>query len=180
MHQHISSFPTLFPCCERQFSKDSLILILDRFNRPEILRMSELSDNPDLQAYSSGVLYVLSALTPLSDYVNPILDQFVTSIESSTVSETTFAMSSFLIVSQSWRTRLHGLPAVAIFFFRNLLTLSQAQIDRVLSLLLDCLSNENVEVREVASKVLSSVVRTSQRQSILPLKVRPSLSLFAC
>ncbi|EFI28574.1 hypothetical protein CC1G_13601 [Coprinopsis cinerea okayama7 len=123
---------------------------------PEILRMSELSDNTDLQAYSSGVLYVLSALTPLSDYVNPILDQFVTSIES----------------SPSWRTRLHGLPAVAIFFFRNLLTLSQSQMDRVLRVLLDCLSNENVEVRDMAAKVLSSVVRTSQRQSIIPLKNR--------
>ncbi|TFK23084.1 ARM repeat-containing protein [Coprinopsis marcescibilis] len=123
---------------------------------PEILRMSELSDSPDLQAYSSGVLYVLSALTPLSDYVQPILDKFVTSIESST----------------SWRTRIHGLPALAIFLYRNLLNLSQDEVERVLKVLLACLSDENVEVREMASKVLSSVVRTSQRQSIIPLKNR--------
>ena len=38
--------------------------------------------------------------------------------------------------------------------------------------LLDCLANENVEVREMASKVLSGVLRTSQRQNIIPLKNR--------
>lgn len=42
---------------------------------------------------------------------------------------------------------------------------------RVLEVLLDCLADENVEVREMASKMLSGVVRCSQRQSIVPLKV---------
>ncbi|KAF5337321.1 hypothetical protein D9611_003207 [Ephemerocybe angulata] len=123
---------------------------------PEILRMSELNDNPEIQAYSSGALYILSALDPLSDFVEPILDKFVESIES----------------SKSWKTRLHGLPALVIFFYRNLLSLSPEQVDKVLRVLLDCLSNENVEVREMASKVLSGVVRTSQRQNIIPLKNR--------
>ena len=36
---------------------------------------------------------------------------------------------------------------------------------------LDCLGDENVEVREMASKALSGIVRCSQRQSIIPLKV---------
>ena len=40
-----------------------------------------------------------------------------------------------------------------------------------MDVLLDCLSDENVEVREMASKVFSGVVRCSQRQSIIPLKV---------
>jgi len=35
----------------------------------------------------------------------------------------------------------------------------------------DCLGDENVEVREMASKVLSGIVRCSQRQSIIPFKV---------
>jgi hypothetical protein len=43
--------------------------------------------------------------------------------------------------------------------------------------LLDCLADENVEVREMASKALSGVVRCSQRQSIVPLKVRFLLSV---
>lgn len=42
----------------------------------------------------------------------------------------------------------------------------------MMEVLLDCLSDENVEVREMASKALSGVVRCSQRQSIIPLKVR--------
>ena len=36
---------------------------------------------------------------------------------------------------------------------------------------LDCLGDENVEVREMASKALSGIVRCSQRQGIIPLKV---------
>lgn len=38
--------------------------------------------------------------------------------------------------------------------------------------LLACLADENVEVRGMASKALSGIVRCSQRQSIVPLKVR--------
>ena len=49
--------------------------------------------------------------------------------------------------------------------------MSSAIISRVMEVLLDCLSDENVEVREMASKMLSGVVRCSQRQSIIPLKV---------
>lgn len=40
-----------------------------------------------------------------------------------------------------------------------------------MEVLLDCLGDENVEVREMASKALSGIVRCSQRQSIIPLKV---------
>jgi hypothetical protein len=54
-------------------------------NRPDILRMSELSDSSELQRYSSAVLYVLSAVTPPREYVEIILETLVTSIKSSTV-----------------------------------------------------------------------------------------------
>ena len=40
-----------------------------------------------------------------------------------------------------------------------------------MDILLECLADENVEVREMASKVFSGVVRCSQRQNVLPLKV---------
>jgi proteasome activator subunit 4 len=39
-----------------------------------------------------------------------------------------------------------------------------------MELLVNCLADENVEVREMASKTLAGVVRCSQRQSIIPLK----------
>ena len=58
-----------------------------------------------------------------------------------------------------------------VFFYRNLLSISQDGVAKIMDVLLDCLSDENVEVREMASKVLSGVVRCSQRQSIVPLKV---------
>lgn len=123
---------------------------------PEILRMSELKDNSELQAYSSAVLYILSAVSPPIEYVALILDNFVLAIKSST----------------SWKIRLHALPALVVFFYRNLLSISQDGVAKIMDVLLDCLSDENVEVREMASKVLSGVVRCSQRQSIVPLKNR--------
>lgn len=58
-----------------------------------------------------------------------------------------------------------------MFFYRNLLSISQDGVSQVMDVLLECLGDENVEVREMASKVLSGAVRFSQRQSILPLKV---------
>ncbi|KAJ4476678.1 hypothetical protein J3R30DRAFT_3759946 [Lentinula aciculospora] len=123
---------------------------------PEILQMSELNDSSELQLYSTGVLYVLSAVTPIRERIETILDHFVTAVKSST----------------SWRIRHHALPALIVFFYRNLLYIPSDGVSKVMDVLLDCLADENVEVREMASKVLSGVVRVSQRQSILPLKKR--------
>lgn len=123
---------------------------------PEILRMSELNDSSELQLYSSAVLYVLSAVSPPVEYVTVILKNFSSAIKS----------------SQSWRIRLHALPALVVFFYRNLLSISQDGVVQVMDVLLECLGDENVEVREMASKTLAGIVRCSQRQSILPLKKR--------
>ncbi|KAF7310620.1 hypothetical protein HMN09_00604800 [Mycena chlorophos] len=123
---------------------------------PEILRMSELNDSSEVQLYSSAVLYVLSAVAVPDVYVPSILQNFVDAIKSST----------------SWRIRLHALPALVVFFYRNLLSISADGVKQVMDVLLECLSDENVEVRQMSSKVLSGVVRCSQRQSIVPLKNR--------
>lgn len=72
---------------------------------------------------------------------------------------------------QSWRIRLHTLPALVMFFYRNLLMISPSGISKVMDVLLECLADENVEVREMSSKTLSGIVRCSQRQNIIPLKV---------
>lgn len=63
------------------------------------------------------------------------------------------------------------MPTVVVFFYRNLLSISNESVAQVMEVLLDCLSDENVEVRQMASKALSGIVRCSQRQSIIPLKV---------
>ncbi|TFK57500.1 ARM repeat-containing protein [Heliocybe sulcata] len=123
---------------------------------PEILAMTELSDSSELQTYSSAVLYVLSAVTPPVEYIEKILDVYVGALKS----------------AKSWRVRLNVLPSLVVFFFRNLLTIPDKSISAVMDVLLACLADENVEVREMSSKVLSGLVRCSQRQKIVPLKNR--------
>ncbi|KAH9081608.1 hypothetical protein EDB83DRAFT_2512470 [Lactarius deliciosus] len=121
---------------------------------PEIFRMSELSDNPELQSHSQAVLYILSAVTPPLESIEAISVNFVNAISSST----------------SWRIRLNSLPILVVFFYRNLMGISNASASRIMDLMLNCLSDDNVEVREMASSSLSGIVRVSQRQSIIPLK----------
>ena len=55
------------------------------FIRPEIFRMSELSDDPELQSHSQAVLYILSAVAPPPDAIEAIGSSFVSAIGSSTV-----------------------------------------------------------------------------------------------
>lgn len=55
------------------------------FSRPEIFRMSELSDNPELQSHSQAVLYILSAVAPPQESIEAISANFVNAISSSTV-----------------------------------------------------------------------------------------------
>ena len=49
--------------------------------------------------------------------------------------------------------------------------ISNASASMIMDLMLNCLSDDNVEVREMASSSLSGIVRVSQRQNIIPLKV---------
>lgn len=71
------------------------------------------------------------------------------------------------------------LPALVVFYFRNLLTIPTSATSKVMEVLLVCLSDENVEVRNMAAKALSGVVRCSQRQSIIPLKVSIHISCYS-
>jgi hypothetical protein len=72
---------------------------------------------------------------------------------------------------------LNALPILVVFLFRNLLSIPDDQVTSVTDALLDCLADENVEVREMASKAVSGVVRCSQRQRIVPLKVEDLYNL---
>jgi proteasome activator subunit 4 len=49
--------------------------------------------------------------------------------------------------------------------------ISNASASMIMDLMINCLSDDNVEVREMASSSLSGIVRVSQRQNIIPLKV---------
>ncbi|KAF8527908.1 ARM repeat-containing protein [Hysterangium stoloniferum] len=121
---------------------------------PSFLEMAELNDSSDLQVYSTAVLYVLSAVVPPHEYVETVATMFTEAIVSST----------------SWRVRLNALPTLAVFWYRNLTSFSEASMTKMMDVLMQCLEDENLEVREMAAKTLSSVLRSSQRHRILPLK----------
>lgn len=69
----------------RHFSA-SLDLSIDEDHSPEILRMSELQDSPEVQQYSSGVLYILASITPPSEFIEPLTEVFIEAVRSSPVS----------------------------------------------------------------------------------------------
>ncbi|KAF8587289.1 ARM repeat-containing protein [Ramaria rubella] len=123
---------------------------------PAFLEMAELNDSSDLQIYSTAVLYVLSAVVPPTEYVETVAQMFTQAIVSST----------------SWRVRLNALPTLVVFWYRNLASFSEESVSKMMDVLLQCLHDDNLEVREMAAKTLSSVLRSSQRQRILPLKDR--------
>ncbi|KAH8120588.1 hypothetical protein DFH11DRAFT_1838384 [Phellopilus nigrolimitatus] len=123
---------------------------------PEVLKMTDLNDNPELQIYSTSFLYVLSAVTPPKEFVEIIADKFISTIQSSV----------------SWKIKLNGLPILIVFFYRNLIGFSEACVSRIVEAVITCLSDENVEVREMAAKLLSGLLRCSQRRRILPLRNR--------
>jgi len=122
----------------------------------EALRMSELMDSSDLRSYAIGLLYILSAVTPAVQYVEPVMDALIAAVRT----------------SPSWRVRLQVLPIMQVFYFRQLPLLSDDCSIRVLDVLVECLEDEAIEVREMAAKTLSGVIRCSQRLSILDLKAR--------
>lgn len=47
--------------------------------------MTELNDNPELSAFSSGLLLLLSSTTPPREYIGLILDEMITSVRSTSV-----------------------------------------------------------------------------------------------
>lgn len=121
---------------------------------PEVLRMTNIQDNPELQVMSSAVLYLLASVAAPKQYVGVILDHFIEAITK----------------SDSWRIRRHALPVVLVFYFRNLLSIPPQTMSKLMDVLIDCLKDENIEVREMAAKVLAGVVRCSQRHRIPSLK----------
>ena len=134
--------------------------------------MSELNDNPELQKYSSAVLEVMSGVYLPATYAEAVLEKLVEAIQFSKVCEAVLSCRRGITEPiQSWRIRLHTLPVLVMFFYRNLLMISPTGVSKVMDVLLECLGDENVEVREMSSKTLSGIVRCSQRQSIVPLKV---------
>ncbi|KAG8737973.1 hypothetical protein FRC10_007440 [Ceratobasidium sp. 414] len=123
---------------------------------PELFQMSNLNDSSELMTYSNAVLYLLSAVTPPLEFVEPIVNALIEATTSSPL----------------WRVRLNALPILQVFYFRNLPSMSDAIITRIVDVLLLCLKDDNVEVRQMAAKTLAGVLRCSKRSKIPELKDR--------
>ncbi|CEL52206.1 Proteasome activator complex subunit 4 OS=Xenopus laevis GN=psme4 PE=2 SV=1 [Rhizoctonia solani AG-1 IB] len=123
---------------------------------PEMFQMSNLNDSSELMMYSNAVLYLLSAVTPPLDYIEPIVNELIHAITSSPL----------------WRVRLNALPILQVFYFRNLPSMTDTIITRIIGVLLECLKDDNVEVRQMAAKTLAGLLRCSKRDKILELKNR--------
>jgi len=80
-------FPYVLPllCVFGCLHDPAFIHFLTSFIRPEIFRMSELSDDPELQSHSQAVLYILSAVAPPPESIEAICVGFINAISSSTV-----------------------------------------------------------------------------------------------
>ena len=59
-----------------------------------------------------------------------------------------------------------------LFVFRNILSLPQKSVEKSLDAVIACLYDENLDVGEMSAKLLSDLLRSSQRHRILPLRVR--------
>ncbi|QRW00399.1 proteasome activator complex subunit 4 [Ceratobasidium sp. AG-Ba] len=116
---------------------------------PEMFQMSNLNDSSELMTYSNAVLYLLSAVTPPLDYVEPIVNALIEATTSSPL----------------WRVRLNALPILQVFYFRNLPSMSDAIITRIIDVLLLCLKDDNVE-RSKIPELKNRFVRIVKRSKL--------------
>lgn len=123
---------------------------------PELFRMNELNDSPDLAARAQLLLIRMSGVTPPVQYVEQVLSAIFKAIQD----------------SPSWRIRLSALPVLQVFYFRQSPLINDDQISRILEVVCLCLNDEVVEVREMAATTLSGILRCSPRKAVLTLKDR--------
>ncbi|GAA5988215.1 hypothetical protein JCM11641_001615, partial [Rhodosporidiobolus odoratus] len=117
---------------------------------PELFKMQETTDNPELTRMAGRVLLACAALQFPVHLVKPLMRQFI----------------DLLRNSKSWRTRLDIMLPLQVFFFHHLFFLSDATVSDLMDALVALLSDEKVEVREAAANTLSGIVRCSQRSAI--------------
>lgn len=122
---------------------------------PDLFHMHELRDNSDLSSLARKVLVKVVSYEHSAKNANALIRRLLTIAHES---------------SNSWRTRLDVFPFLQIAYFENLFLLSRDTIQAVLHLVLELLSDSQVEVREMAATTLSGIVRCSQRSLITSLR----------
>ncbi|EDR15426.1 uncharacterized protein LACBIDRAFT_301740 [Laccaria bicolor S238N-H82] len=123
---------------------------------PELFRFTEVNDNNELASRASTLLVRMCGVTPPVPLIDPLLDAIFEAIRR----------------SPSWRVRLKALPLVQVFYFRQVPLIRDIKIVEILEVLCQCLDDEVVEVREMAARTLSGILRLSPRRSIITLKDR--------
>lgn len=115
-----------------------------------------MNDNSELSRRANILLVRMCGVPPPRSSVHKILDVIFDTIQH----------------SPSWRIKLKALPLLQVFYFRNLPFIPEPTIIRILEVLCNCLDDEHVQVREMASTTLSGVLRLSPRKSVLTYRDR--------
>lgn len=125
---------------------------------PELMRMQDIHDEPELVNYAKGVATIISRLEYPPDLVEPFVDKLI----------------EILDTTDSWHTRARILPIVQIFFFRHLFLIKSTTVIKIMERVFLLLTDSKVEVRQAAAVTLSGLIRCSQREAITSLRDRSS------
>ncbi|KAI7863239.1 hypothetical protein BDF14DRAFT_1734412 [Spinellus fusiger] len=121
---------------------------------PRLFYMQEVNDDQDLQHMTTSVLHrIVQVSYPLS-MVLPIIDQFMV----------------ILKTSPNWHSKVRALPALQIFFFKHLFSMTHDQILSIMQVVSEMLLDPQIEVRQMAAVTLGGLVRCSQREAIASLR----------
>ncbi|KAI9594574.1 hypothetical protein BDF19DRAFT_466137 [Syncephalis fuscata] len=122
---------------------------------PEICRIQELSDRPDLQAQATNVLrHVISYPYP-PDWTSKIVEQ----------------LTHLLTSSSSWHMRGRILPLLQGLYFNQLFLLEPSFAQTLLKHITAALQDTQVEVRLAAAKALTGLIQCSNQQALDQLQI---------
>lgn len=126
--------------------------------RPELIGIAEITDNPMLNALSTGLSRMVLSISLPTLYIRPLFRCLVDMFQA----------------SPSWRVRQRASTMIPAIFLRYLERWSDADdVPQMLEVMLKSLEDANVEVRQTASVNLALVIRSSTLQiQVLTLKKR--------
>ncbi|KLO18849.1 hypothetical protein SCHPADRAFT_819201 [Schizopora paradoxa] len=123
---------------------------------PEILRFSELRNNPELSELATLVLDRICAVIPPKEFVAPVIDVFLNALKS----------------PMPWRLHLNALTFLNMFHFRQHILVGKDKLPEILDVVIGCLEEKSFEVQDMAARSLSDILRISGSTYITALKTR--------
>lgn len=95
-----------------------------------IFAMQECREDEDLQQMADPILGLVAQFSYPPEMVARMLDQFV----------------EVLTKTESWHVRTRALPLLQVFFFKNIFSLDQEHIMRIMEMVSDMLLDNRIEV----------------------------------